>query len=247
MTTFGVDYATLYDALYCDQDIDRDVNDIIGHVEEYMGESITKRSLLDVGCGTGSHLERLRRHFNCTGIDVSEHMLQICKQKMSDLTLIHADAKSFNLERSFDVIISMSAVLGYQTSNQDVADTLANYRKHLKKGGLLIFDVWHGNTVISIAPVQRVKQITTDGNTVIRVVNPILKSDVNICQCDYTLYGFKNGALEMRSESHKMRYFFTQELEYYLQVAGFKSLSVREPSRVTSSEKWHMQYAAIAI
>lgn len=247
MTTFGVDYATLYEILCSDQDIDRDVSDVINLVSQYMGESITKKSLLDVGCGTGSHLQRLSRHFNCTGIDVSQHMLRICKQKMPDITTIHADAKSFNLERTFDVIISMSAVLGYQTENQDVADTLANYRKHLKKDGLLIFDVWHGNTVISITPAQRVKQITTDGNTVIRVVNPILKSDVNICQCDYTLYGFKNGALEMRSESHKMRYFFTQELEYYLQVAGFKTLSVREPSRVTSSEKWHMQYAAMAI
>lgn len=242
MSVFGQDYAAIYDGLYEDYDFDADVADILASVEKHMPASIAKRSLLDIGCGTGSHLLRLERHFNVNGVDLSDAMLSVCKGKL-DVPLAQGDAKNFDLSRKFNVILLMNAVLGYQTDNASIISTLKNVRRHLMDDGLLIFDVWDGNTVLSDRPTARIKQYTTNGTSVIRAVKPLLLHDINVCECEYTWYIHSTNALTVRNELHRVRYFFNQELEAHLTYQGFDVLEVRPPRRVGASN-WHKLYVA---
>ena len=58
----------------------------------------------------------------------------------------------------------MFAVLGYQTTDEDVAEALDTVRSHLAPGGPFVFDVWYGPAVEATGPTARVKVVaTTDG------------------------------------------------------------------------------------
>lgn len=245
MDVFGKDYALLYDALYEDQDFDADLEDILSSVNDYGQPTISKKYLIDVGCGTGNHLTKLVPHFNLTGVDLSESMLDICKSKVPNVPLYQGNARDFTTDRKFDVAIMMSAVLGYQHANSDVKTTINNIKKHLNPQGLFIFDVWHGNTVLKESPSVRVKDISVNGISILRSVKPTLLEDINICKCEYTWFSYESGKFTKHMESHHIRYFFAQELEYYLSEAGFKICDVRVPRRLKDqTPPWHKLYVA---
>src|SRR4030095_10124387 len=76
-------------------------------------------------------------------------------------TFYQADIQSVDLGRQFDAALLMFAVLGYQLENADVMAALRSARRHLRSGGLLLFDVWYGPAVLFQRPSERVKIIPT--------------------------------------------------------------------------------------
>ena len=55
--------------------------------------------LLDVGCGTGHHLNRLVDAFNCTGVDINGEMLELARKNVEGAEFIEADMITMDLER----------------------------------------------------------------------------------------------------------------------------------------------------
>jgi SAM-dependent methyltransferase len=64
-------------------------------------------SLLDVGCGTGSYTAALaERGWDVTGVDISEDMLRLARER--GVRTVHADATSLPFEdESFDAAVSI--------------------------------------------------------------------------------------------------------------------------------------------
>src|SRR5437016_502278 len=54
-------------------------------------------SLLDVGCGTGAHLPRFAEQFDVAGIDLSEEMLAIARERCPNVPLTRADMRTFDM------------------------------------------------------------------------------------------------------------------------------------------------------
>jgi 2-polyprenyl-3-methyl-5-hydroxy-6-metoxy-1,4-benzoquinol methylase len=68
------------------------------------------KKILDIGCGTGRHsIELAKRGYNVTGIDLSECMLEMAKQKAKDakvkVEFIKADARYLKFEKEFDLAL----------------------------------------------------------------------------------------------------------------------------------------------
>ena len=40
------------------------------------------KELLDIGCGTGTHLKYLQDEYNCTGFDLHQEMIDVAKKKL---------------------------------------------------------------------------------------------------------------------------------------------------------------------
>ncbi len=245
MKVFGQDYSAIYDGLYHDYQFKEDVLAYNSLVMEFL-PGLKRPKLLDVGCGTGTHLQLLQDSFDVEGVDLSEGMLSVARTKV-DVPLSQGDARTFKLDRQFDVVLMASAVLGYQHSNAHVVETLKNIRAHLRPGGLFIFDVWYGPVVLSMRPTTRVREVEVDGVKVVRLVTPRLTPEMNLCTCDYRWWLAKDGKFEVKTESHAVRYFFPMEMEMMLAAADLKMMRYGQPAhayRPLDDTSWHVLFVA---
>ena len=98
------------------------------------------RSLLDMGCGTGSHALLLaKRGYSVTGIDVSEKMIEEAKRKArreNAKAEFHVqDMRKLELNKRFDCAICMFGGFGYVLTYEDLANVFSSLKKHLNKKG----------------------------------------------------------------------------------------------------------------
>jgi SAM-dependent methyltransferase len=219
--TFGAEYAGAYDDLYQDKDYAAEC-DLVERVFREFGEGRVRR-VLDLGCGTGRHAARLaERGYEVVGVDRSADMLRVARERTPQVQFHCANLTDVRLERTFDAVVMMFAVLGYLTRNADVEGAFHAARRHVKAGGVLFADVWYGPAVLGQRPSERVKVIDTPGGQVIRAASGQMDPRRNLCTVDYRLWRIEHQRLcaEVR-ERHTMRYFFEPELEGFLAEAGF--------------------------
>ena len=231
MDRFGL-YAQYYDLLYQDKDYFLEA--------QYIDELIKRHtpsahSLLNLGCGTGKHDYLLARlGFKITGVDLSEEMVnQAIKNSPSEissqLSFLKGDIRTIKLNKTFDAVVSLFHVMSYLVKNKDLQDAMDTSYRHLKPGGLFIFDCWYGPGVMTDPPVVRIKRMSDNSINVTRLAEPILNSIENTVDVNYTILinpVNSNEVTEVK-ETHKMRYLFVKEIEL-LTENKFQLLEVNE-------------------
>jgi SAM-dependent methyltransferase len=250
------EYARFYDLLYADKDYEAECHYLRRiFASNGVGDA---GSVLDLGCGTGGHVLPLQRAgFAVTGVDRSQDMISLARNKAENLgsepTLLVADVRELDLGRTFDAVISMFAVVGYQLRNQDLAGMFAAARRHLREGGHVVFDAWFGPAVLASRPEERRKSVVLDdGTEFVRIAKPTIDVIAQTVQVDYALVRADGVADRSRevSESHTMRFLFAQEIAYFLYIAGFEIVSftpfMRESETPTESD-WNVAWVARAI
>jgi SAM-dependent methyltransferase len=225
---FGQVYATVYDSLYRDKDYDGEC-DLLEKIFLSYSVGPVKR-ILDLGCGTGSHAIPLaNRGFEVVGVDHSKDMLVQAREKVAGsqgggfVDFMEGDIRAVDLRRRFDAAIMMFAVLGYQLNNGDVLSTLKTARRHLDENGLLIFDVWYGPAVLHQGVSPRIKEILTSHGKVVRFTSTELDTRRQVCTVHFQVWRLlENHLVSESAEDHVMRYFFPQELAFFLEMSGFE-------------------------
>jgi len=221
------DYAEYYDLIYKDKDYEKEVD----FIENIFGESKPKpKRILELGCGTGSYTKiLLERGYEVTAVDISEDMLKIASEKCA-CKFIKGDIRTVSINEKFDACIAMFAVMGYITENSDIIKALNNIRRHLnlKPNGIFIFDVWNGLAVMRNLPEQRMKEVENDKIKIVRVAIPNLMAFDHICEVNYKLLILDKaeGTVNEINEKHVVRFYFPQEIKYYLEDAGFEVLKI---------------------
>jgi ubiquinone/menaquinone biosynthesis C-methylase UbiE len=99
-------------------------------------------SLLDVACGSGSHLAYLSRYFEATGVDLNEGMLRVARRKLPRVRFVRGRMEDFRLSARFDVVTCLFSAIGYVHGERDLRRTLANFARHLNPGGVVIVEPW---------------------------------------------------------------------------------------------------------
>jgi len=98
------------------------------------------RTLLDVACGTGLHLEYLASEFRCEGLDVSESMLQIAQARNPGMTFHLGDMRGFGTGRRYHVVICLFSSITYAMDVPGLRGTLQKFAEHLVPGGACIVE-----------------------------------------------------------------------------------------------------------
>ncbi len=111
-------------------------------------------TVVDLGCGTGSIAIPLAQSgLNVTGIDRSEDMLAVARQKTDELrrtspfpsggsvTWLLQDMREWELPQPVDCVISFCDCLNYLLEEDDVIRTFSQVHRGLNEAGLFIFDV----------------------------------------------------------------------------------------------------------
>lgn len=223
-------YSNYYDKLYQEKDYKKECDFLEEIFRKY--SAIPTKSILDLGCGTGGHsLILAERGYQTTGVDLSERMLEIAKKKAKEknqnIDFVQGNIKNINLGKKFDAVISMFAVVGYLTETKDIISALERAGRHLDKGGIFTFDCWFGPAVLVQNPEKREKIIKEDGETIKRTALPTLNLLNQTVEVDYEVSKIKEGqVIERINEKHKMRFFFPQEIKYFLKTAGFEVIKI---------------------
>jgi len=231
INVFGQVYADQYDLLYTDKDYEAECNLLEDVFRKYGNEKI--KTILDLGCGTGNHAIPLaRRGYQVTGVDISEDMLACARAKSLNAGsegqyFLHGDVRNIDLHIQYDAVLMMFAVLGYQTTNEDVLSTLNTASRHLKPGDLFICDVWYGPAVLTQHPTEKVKILPTPKGKIIRTASGHLDTFRHLCEVRYHILRIEDQRVISESEEkHTMRYFFPQEMAILMHHADLKMADI---------------------
>lgn len=132
--------AAIYDLLYEWKDYAREANLlrwIIAAKKRSAGNA-----LLDVACGSGKHLAELRRDFSVEGMDLSEDLLSVARQRLPDVPLHHGDMIDFALGKQFDVVTCLFSAIGHVMTVENLNKTLHCMCAHLAPGGIAVIEPW---------------------------------------------------------------------------------------------------------
>ena len=209
--------APFYDALHRALGMDYAAESVRIHE---ICESYTHGSgnLLDVGCGTGGHLEHLGHWYTVAGLDTDRSMLTIAAKRVPAVPLHEGDMISFNLERRFDVLICLLGAIGYVPSIGRLEQTLATFARHLRPGGVAIIEPWlspdrwidgHLDALFADEPSLKVARMSVgrrDGNV------SILNFHYMVAQSD---------GIRTFNEAHRLTLFTSQEYRAAFERSGF--------------------------
>jgi SAM-dependent methyltransferase len=206
--------------------------DLFNRGKDYAGEAayvrallerhgLPGRSVLELGCGSGGHAFPLgAAGFEVTGVDRSEAMLDAARRRAkvdpaaARLRFVDADIRSLALGQTFDAVLALFHVMSYQTADADLEATVQAVARHLRSGGLFLFDFWHGPAVLSQRPETRIRRCEGKGIRAERLAEPTLVVAENRVSVTYTITVDHDPTRrpERFEETHDMRYFFKPEL-----------------------------------
>jgi len=95
-----------------------------------------KKLILNAGCGTGRLTDFLEKKHSVVGIDLSEKALAYCGRK-GHKNLALADVSSMPVKNKFDLVLATDVLYH---KNVKTVKTVKEFRRVLKKGGLLLLN-----------------------------------------------------------------------------------------------------------
>lgn len=103
-------------------------------------------SLLDLAAGTGEFSLRMAlAGLQVSALDLAPEMVRVAKEKFAqidlDIPVIQADMTHFDLKKEFDAITCFCDSLNYLETEEAVRAAFQHIFRHLKPGGIFLFDV----------------------------------------------------------------------------------------------------------
>ena len=100
------------------------------------------KTLLDVGCGTGKHLEFLSQKFQAQGLDLNADLLNIARQRCPEVDFHQSDMANFSLGTTFDVVTCLFSSIGHVKTVENMYSAIACMSKHLNPHGVILMEPW---------------------------------------------------------------------------------------------------------
>jgi SAM-dependent methyltransferase len=154
-----------YDALYADKDYRSEVFFLKKLIDRYTA-LVEAPSILDVGCGTGSHIFEMYSIFDsCSilGVEPCLEMFNIAAKKLGDVTDIEILNKDLSgvveLDESFDVVTSLFHVVNQIGSLKTLRRFFNDVGEVLSGDGIFLFDSWNDVAVHLSPPVLKERKL----------------------------------------------------------------------------------------
>ena len=240
---FGPLHASWYDRWHHNKDYQSEVDqlrkiiDADGRVE----------SILDLGCGTARHLELLAAAgHEVVGVDRSAVMVAQANERLSAFgsraRAVRSEITELALDRGFDAAIMMFSVLGYHVTDEDMFAVLAAAHRHLRPGGLLLFDLLDGAVVLHEGERGGYTEVDGGSTMLLRASRGEIHLNQQIYEATMRMWVFEGDRLlDFAEEFHRIRFFLPREIELVLDVAGF-TMQGSEPladNQPGPSREWH--------
>jgi SAM-dependent methyltransferase len=224
--------AQLYDASYDHMDR-HDIEFYVDYSRKADGRT------LELGCGTGRVLiPTAKAGCEITGLDFSNYMLEICRQKLVKLprevqahvNLIRADMTNFELDEQFALITIPFRPFQHLITTDEQKACLRCVWKHLRPDGLFVMDVYQTFVPRFVDPKYFLEididpKVELPDGSILRRTGRVAAfhrvEQYNDCEIIHYVT-HPDGREERFVHSFPMRYFFRYEMEHLLSLCGFK-------------------------
>lgn len=129
-------FAAFYDAVQGDRAEDADY--VRSLLERERPEA---RRVLELACGTGSVLSRLRDRYEVVGVDRSPEMLAVATAKLPGVPLVEGDMTRVRLGERFDAVLCLYDSINHLLRWRDWELLFDTACAHLDRRGVLVVDV----------------------------------------------------------------------------------------------------------
>ena len=211
--------AKYYDLIYHWKDYEKEAYSIKDLIKKYKKSDGNK--LVDVGCGTGKHLEYFKDDFSCTGIDINNEMVEVAKENVKGVIFEQGDMIDFNLKTEFDVIFCLFSSIGYVKTYSNLEKTMRNFRNHLKKGGVLIIEPWFTKSTYWAG---HPGMTTYEGEDIkiARLNSSKIEGDLSIMEMHYLIVEKDKDVIHF-VDTHELGLFEIDKTLEFMEKAGFKT------------------------
>jgi SAM-dependent methyltransferase len=208
--------ARLYDAVYASiRDYPREAAELERLIQQRRPGA---RTLLDVACGTGAHLEHLTG-YEVEGLDLDPEMLGVARERLPNVPLHEGDMADFDLGKRFDAVVCMFSSIGYVRTEERLRSAVASMARHLEPGGVLVVEPWlspeawvdrHVGAVFVDEPELKIARMNVGER----------EGNLSIFEFEY-LVGTPNG-LERFNERHELGLFTVEQYLEAFRAAGLE-------------------------
>ena len=176
-----------------------------------------RANLLDVACGTGSHLLYLRKNFDVEGVDVSLDFIKIARSKLPKTKFYVGDMRTFTTGKEYSIVTCLFSSIGFMDTLGKLQAAIRNMAKHVKKGGLLVVEPWFSpgqmeNGRVSVTVVQE------DRLKLVRMNTTRVQGNLSSFDFHY-LIGTSSGT-EHLVEKHRLGLYTREEISDAFQKCG---------------------------
>jgi len=220
------EFSAVYDCLMADAQYPERTGYILSLFEKYGKEPTL---LLDLACGTGSFtLEFAKRGIETIGVDMSEEMLSIAREKAFDeavnILFLCQKGEELDLYGTVDGAVCCMDSVNHITDIESLEKVIAKVSLFMEKDSLFIFDV---NTPYKHEKVLGNNTFVFEEDDIFGVWQNTYNKDT--CITDICLDFFvatQDGMYERFSEEISERAYTVKELENILKKYDFEVLAV---------------------
>src|SRR5574340_196453 len=209
-----MDAAAYYDAIYDCKLYEYEARCVHNLAYQYSPDG---RRLLDVACGTGRHIEYLKRDFDVEGLDICAEMIAQARRRNPEVPFHRLDMRRFSLGRRFDVMTCLFSSIGYARTIEGLACAIGCMAAHLEPRGILIVEPWYTPEAWKPGSVHSIF-VDRPELKVARIVRCLREGRVSIVEAQY-LAGTAEG-VEHRSEREELGLFESGEIRSAMECAG---------------------------
>ncbi|NPV50648.1 MAG: methyltransferase domain-containing protein [Candidatus Methanofastidiosum sp.] len=196
----------------------------IDFIEKEIKKDKSKK-ILDIGCGTGRHsIELAKRGHNVTGIDLSECMLEMAKQKAKvakvKVEFIKADARYLKFEKEFDLALILCEG-GFSLMETDEMNymILQSASRSLKDNGKLILTTLNGLFPLYHSVKDFINSNSVDGKSQDNTFDLMTFRDKSIIE----ITDDDGNTKKIKANE---RYYVPSEMMWLLKSLGFKKVDI---------------------
>ena len=196
-------YSEIYDLLHSDKAYDQEVRFIYDIYDRHAELPLSK--ILDVGCGTGNHLQHFLNSeaISILGIDPSKEMIEIARKK----NLKYADFMIGNIVQlsimdSYEMAISLFNVVNHINNLSQLKEFFRAIYYRIKPGGVFVFDCFNGIAASRDAPEDRELEKEIKG----KIIKITTTCDNDLFNSQFTMYN------TMKIDNKEIEYSLKQTL-----------------------------------
>ncbi len=221
--------ADIYIRLYDDMALSLKTSEELDFIKKHFSR---KQEIIEFGCGTGRTLiPLLKAGYRISGLDFSKGMLKILQKKLNadkmDTPIFNRNLINFSLRNKYAGGILSQRTLNFIESQAGQRHAVQNIARSLKKGATLIISLMPARPrVFARKPTKFMKTDSFKNSATGNMVELWEKWLPD--QVEQTLEFTEKFVEKNRSTitTTKMRLIFKAEMEYLLELCGFKVLDV---------------------